>query len=268
MGGTYPTLPAAALAPALPTLAAAPIGAGEPARVVGVGDALRPNAAALYGIEDARGYESIVLARFADTYPLWCHPQAASFNRVDDLSAPILAFLNVRYAVAPPDAPVPAGWEEQARGPELSLFANPRALPRAFVPRTIRRGPPDLAALASIDDFGDVALLPGDGTQERNGEATVRVREMGPDLLVAVNATSPTLIATSLPDWPGWRVESPEGASPVLTVNHAFVGFRAEPGRREYRLRYRPRSWPLGLAAFAVGVAAAVAAAMFIAREP
>lgn len=268
MEGTYPTLPAASLAAPLPTLQAAPIGAGEPARVVGVGDALRPNGGALYGLEDARGYESIVLARLADTYPLWCRPQAASFNRVDDLSAPFLAFLNVRYAVAPPDAPVPAGWEEQARGPELSLFANPSALPRAFVPRTLRRGPPDLAALASIADFGEVALVPGDGPEGRNGDATVRAREMGPDLLVEANATSRTLIATSLPDWPGWNVESPEGAAPVFTVNHAFVGFLAEPGRREYRLRYRPRSWPLGLAAFAVGVVAAAAAAMFIAREP
>ncbi len=35
------------------------------------GDVFRPNAAALYGIEDVRGYESLVLDRFADTFPLW-----------------------------------------------------------------------------------------------------------------------------------------------------------------------------------------------------
>ncbi len=260
MQGTYPTLPAAALSPPLPTLLAAPFGAGEPARVVGVGDALRPNAGALYGLEDARGYESIVLARVADTYPLWCRPQAASFNRVDDLSRPFLRFLNVRYAVAAPDAPVPAGWEEQARGPELSLFANPRALPRAFVPRTLRPEPTSLPA--DLADWSEIVFLKSGGAVS-NGSAVVAAREIGPDLVVDVNATSRAVVATSLPDWPGWIVEAPGATVPVVTVNHAFVGFWAEPGRRAYRLRYRPRSWPLGLVAFAVGLVAAGAASTF-----
>ena len=259
MAGTYPTLPAASLAPPIPTLQAAPIG-GEPVRVVGLGDALRPNAGALYGFEDARGYESIVLARVADTYPLWCRPQAASFNRVDDLSRPFLSFLNVRYAVAAPDAAVPAGWEEQARGPELALFANPRALPRAFVPRSLRPEPSSLPA--DLADWGETAFLRTAGAAP-NGDAAVVAREVGPDLVVRVNAASRTFVATSLPDWPGWTVESPDGAVPVVTVDHAFVGFWAQPGSRIYRLRYRPRSWPLGIAAFGAGLAAAVAAAVF-----
>jgi hypothetical protein len=53
----------------------------------------------------------------------------------------------------------------------------------------------------------------------------------------------------------------------VVTVNHAFVGFWAEPGSRIYRLRYRPRSWTLGLAAFGVGVAVAFGAALFARRR-
>ena len=266
MGGTYPTLPESALAPPLPTLGAAPFGGGEPARLVGADDAFRPNAGALYGLEDARGYESIVLARVADTYPLWCRPQAASFNRVDDLTRPFLAFLNVRYAVAPPDAPVPAGWEEQARGAELALFANPRALPRAFVPRSLRPAPDSLPN--DVEDWGEAAFVPAaEASVGRNGEAVVRSREIGPDLVVEANASSRAFVATSLPDWPGWIVESPEGTAPVVTVNHAFVGFWAEPGRRVYRLRYRPRSWPLGLAAFGLGIVAA-AAAVFARSSP
>ncbi len=255
MTGTYPTLPAGSVAAPLPTLEATPLRTGEPARVVALGDALRPNASALYGYEDVRGYESIVLARVADTFPLWCRPQAASFNRVDDAARPFLSFLNARWAVAPPDAPVPEGWVEQARGAELAVFANPRALPRAFVPRMLRRGGPNPGALASIADFGDVALVRGGGTEGRNGDATVRVREVGPDLLVHVNAASRALIATSVPDWPGWTVESPAGTAPVLTVNHAYVGFVAEPGSRVYRLRYRPRSWVAGWICFGLGLA-------------
>src|SRR4029077_2530851 len=125
------------VAPALPTLAALPLGS-EPARFVAAGGGFPPNASALFGIADARGYESLVLDRFADTFALWSTPRAASFNRVDDLSRPFLGFLNVRYALGAPDASVPPNWVEQARGPELAIFSNPRALPRVFVPRTIR----------------------------------------------------------------------------------------------------------------------------------
>ena len=91
--------------------------------MVGLADALRPNGGALYGLEDARGYESIVLARVADTYPLWCRPQAASFNRVDDLTRPFLAFLNVRYAIAPPDAA--PGTTKSVGSTPVSAYAAP-----------------------------------------------------------------------------------------------------------------------------------------------
>jgi hypothetical protein len=136
MGGVYPTLPAGALAPALPELAKLP--ADGLGRVVAAGDVFRPNGATLYGLEDARGYESLVLDRFADTYPLWSTPQHASFNRVDDLTRPFLSFLNVRFAVAPPEAAVPNRWQMRSRGREMSVFENPDALPRIFAPGKVR----------------------------------------------------------------------------------------------------------------------------------
>src|SRR6185369_14438736 len=138
MGGVYPTLPASTLAPPLPALASVPL-SSEPCRVVAAGEPLRPNGAALYRLEDVRGYESLVLDRFTDTYPLWSQAQPASFNRVADLSRPFLSFLNACWAIAGPDEPAPAGWREQARGSEMAIFENPRALPRAFVPRRLRR---------------------------------------------------------------------------------------------------------------------------------
>jgi Bacterial membrane protein YfhO len=258
MRGTYPTLPASTLVPPLPTLATLPIG-GAPARIVAGGDVFRPNAAAFYGIEDARGYESLVLDRFADTYPLWSRAQASSFNRVDDLAAarPFLSLLNVSYAIGGPADPVPEGWREQARGPELAIFENPGALPRAFVPRALRRvsDPAErLAAMAALSDFAATALLAGKGPAEQsNGEAALAVRESGPDLVVEASVSSRVFVATSLSDWPGWIAEADGRALRLETVNHAFVGFWLEPGRHGVRLTYRPASWTLGLAAFAAG---------------
>ena len=255
MNGTYPTLPAETLAPRLPTLAALPVGS-DPSRIVAEGGVFRPNAAALYGVEDVRGYESIVLDRFADTFPLWSSPQSASFNRVDDLRRPFLAFLNARFAVGAPDAAAPEGWLEQARGPELAIFANPRALARAFVPRIVRAVRDPLSEMASVRDFEDVALVEGGAaaSESPNGPAELSLRESGPDLFVEVSSPSPVFVATSIPDWPGWTATAEGAAIPTVTVNHAFVGFRLGAGRRTVRLRYEPRSWRWGLCAAAAGI--------------
>ena len=267
MGGIYPTLPPSTLAPPLPALASVPL-SSEPCRVVAAGETLRPNGAALYGLEDVRGYESLVLDRFTDTYPLWSQAQAASFNRVADLSRPFLSFLNACYAIGGPEDPVPAGWREQARGAEMAIFDNPAALPRAFVPRRLRRvadAGERLDELSRASDFAQTVWVSEPGTtDEANGEATLFLRSVGPDLVVEARAAAPTLIATSIPDWPGWTARERERSLPIVTVNHAFVGVRVPAGEHTVRLAYRPRSWSLGLGAFAAGVlliAAFVAAA-------
>src|SRR5205823_8219423 len=233
MTGTYPTLPSETVAPDLPELARLP--ADSPWRIVAVGDAFRPNAAALYGLEDARGYESLLLDRFSDTFPLWSKAQFASFNRVDALDSPFLSFLNVRFAFAPPEVPVPRGWQEWARGRGMTVFENPRVLSRAFVPARLRSESDPariLAAMSEASDFSESAWILSEKREDRaNGIAEISTREAGPDLLVTISARKPVFVATSLPDWPGWRGET-DGGIPVrlVTVNHAFIGFRIESG--------------------------------------
>ena len=268
MRGVYPTLPASTLAPPLPGLASMSSDAGSrdagPSRVVAAGTNFRPNGATLYGLEDVRGYESLVLDRFADTYVLWCRAQPASFNLVTDLGAPFLGFLNARYAIGGPRDPAPAGWRERARTAELAVFENPLALPRAFVPRTLRREPDAgrrLEALRRETDFERTAWLsaPGAGrAEEPGGEAALRLREIGPDLAIEAEVATRAFVATSLPDWPGWRAIENGIAIPLETVNHAFVGFWLPPGSHAVRLRYFPPSWPLGLTAGAAGLLAAI----------
>jgi hypothetical protein len=256
MRGTYPTFPGRSLAPSLPTLGALPR-SGDPYRVAAAGDAFRPNGAALYGLEDVRGYESIVLRRFAETYPAWCDSQFASHNRVDDLTRPFLSFLNARYAIAAPDAEAPEGWVLVARGGDLALFENTRALPRAFVPRRLRAEPQvakRLEEMGQTKDFADVAWLDHvDSSGEGNGSAALVVREIGSDLVMTADVRRRVLVATSVPDWPGWRAEAAGKELALTTVNHAFVGFWLPPGRHEVRLHYLPQSFCAG-AALAGGV--------------
>jgi len=259
MGGTYPARPAGELAPSPPELDSIRHGSG---RVVAAGGDMRPNGAAILGLEDVRGYESIVLDRFADTFPLWSAPQPASFNRVDDLTRPFLEFLSARYAVAGPGAVPPAGWVERARSASLAVFENPRALARAFAPGRVVAAPDSsrvLGAMAAETDFSRtawVASLPGGVPEISNARAELSARESGADLLIELRApaAAPVFIATSLPDWPGWRAESGGDRLDVQTVNHAFVGFWLPRGIARVRLSYAPPAFAAGLASAALGL--------------
>ncbi len=273
MNGVYPTLPAGALTPPLRALETLPRG-GAPYRIVARSDVLRPNAATLYGLEDVRGYEPFALADFAETFPLWCRPQHASYTRIEDLTRPFLSLLNARFAIASPGDPVPADWSERSRDQEMAIFENPRALERVFVPRRIRFEPDRNARIAQMareTDFGERAWL-SDREGERsgrgetlNGQAQLTLRSNGPDLLITVTAASPVLLATSIPAWTGWNVETESGRLSIVRVNHAFIGFRLEPGRHEVRLHYSPPLLVPALSAFLAGILLAAVLGVFTA---
>jgi hypothetical protein len=222
----------------------------------------RPNGAALYGLEDARGYESLVLDRFADTYPLWAKPQFASFNRVDDLASPFLSFLNARFAIAPPEASAPSGWQVRSRTRGMTIFENPRALSRLFAPRKLRLEEDAAVALEQMRtaaDFSETAWITGAKGEVGNGKAEISLRAAGPDLIATVAAVERVFIATSVPDWPGWIAEGAGAGIPLVTTNHAFVGFWLNAGRQTVRLHYRPASFSWGLLSFVLGLLAAAA---------
>ena len=118
-------MPASTFYPRFGVLEAIP---ADPAfRMAGVGRALIPNASAVYGLDDVRGYEAMTLRRFYETYPLWCVPQPVWFNRVDDPKRPFLAFLGARWILTEAGTEAPTGWSLRAEGSGLRSFKNSRA---------------------------------------------------------------------------------------------------------------------------------------------
>jgi hypothetical protein len=257
--GSYPTLDARAFYPRIPILERIPRGSAE--RMVAIGQEFIPNAAAVYGLEDVRGYEAISLYRLFDTFPLWTVAQPVWFNRVDDPQAPFLSFLNVRWVLTPLAAAAPPGWPVIAEDDGLRLLENPRVLPRAFVPRRIRAEPDParrIALLASIQDFGDRGVVTEAGRGEAwidNGRAEVRISRYGAQTLaLTVDAAGEALVATSIPAWPGWKVRLDGQALPTVQYNHAFLAFRVPAGRHDVRLVYRPDAFVAGAAITAATV--------------
>ena len=251
-GTIYPDFPSRAFYPPPDALEGLPRGAPE--RIVGVGHVLVPDVSSLYELEDVRAYEPTTLGAFHETYPLWCVAQPIWYNRVDDLKRPFLDFLNVRYAITRLSSEVPPGWRVVRENSGLRVLENPRVLPRAFVPSSIRfeQNPErQLEALKSIQDFGRQGVVgtPGPPGWSVNGPADVRLTGYtGQSLSLRVDSPREVLVATSIPGWPGWRLRVDGRRAPLLPYNRAFLAFRVPAGAHEARLDYLPDGFVQGAA--------------------
>ena len=271
-GRVYPDFPSKAFAPPLRFLDRIP--RGVPVRMVALGEMFVPNISALYELEDVRGYESMTLRSYVETFPLWCQPKGIWFNRVDDLDKPFLSFLNVRFAIVPSGTSPPPGWRLRSRDRGADLLRNRRSLPRAFAPATVRfepAGAKRLALLGSIVDFAQQGVVgPGSGgapgVWRRNGSAQVTIESYEAQAMVlGIEAQEKTIVGTSIPAWPGWKAELDGVAIAPLSYNHAFLGFRVPKGAHRLELRYRPAGFVYGAA---ISLLTLAVAAFFLLRRP
>jgi hypothetical protein len=245
-----PTLPARAWFPhiaALDELARS----NDVFRIVGVGEMLPPNMATHYGLEDARGYEATNNRRVAATMPLWSKRQLVWSNRVDDLNAPMLRMLNVRYALAPAHSTPPEGWTQHASGRGFEVFENSRPMPRAFIPRVIHFAPAErvLAAMSACGDFGAEGWIESDESKtEVNGSGRIDVERRGGALRLHASIDSPAWVIVSQNGWRGWRALEDEQPLTVRVGNHAFLAFHLTAGEHDIALSYLPHAFVLGRA--------------------
>jgi hypothetical protein len=262
IGGYIPAVDRRAFFPSIAGFENFPRGS-EPYRIVGQGPLFAPNIAAHYGLEDVRGYQAMTFARLAETFPLWSIPQPVWSNRVDDLTAPMLSLMNVRFALALPDAPIPQSWRLIGRYPGYQLLENSRVLPRAFIPRVVHTGMNDvIRGMRACSDFGAEAWIEthGPAADDANGAGSVRVREERSRLLLHASMKSPGWVVVSETAWKGWRATS--GGTPIKLhfANRAFLGMYVPAGEHDIVLSYQPKAVTNG--AFA-SIAAAVALAIF-----
>jgi hypothetical protein len=135
--------------------------------------------------------------------------------------------------------------------------------------------------MSRATDFRETAWIEGTSSTARtaagleNRSVGVSVRSVGPDLEVTLDeplrAVFPGLsdaprprvfIATSIPDWPGWKAWSRSAEVPLVTINHAFVGFWHPGAPDPVRLSYRPESFRYGVVLAAIAVTALAVAAL------
>lgn len=250
IAGFIPTVDRRAFVPPIAGFDRLPRG-GAPYRIVGQGSLFAPNIAAHYGLEDVRGYQAMTFARMAEVFTLWSIPQPVWSNRVDDLTAPMLSLMNVRFALAVPGPAVPPAWRLVGRYPGYQLLENSRVLPRAFIPRLVHAGSTDVdPAMRACRDFGSEAWIETDGppVDVANGSGDVTVHANGSHLLLHASMRSPGWLVISETAWKGWRAAISGQPIKLHFADRAFLGMYVPAGDHDIELTYRPHAVTSGAA--------------------
>ena len=223
---------------------------------------LNANSGMLYGLEDIRGYDSIIPRQYVDFMSALQEQDELLYNRIaplwrpEALASPLLDLLNVRYVLSEERIEAP-GYKLVYDGP-LRIYENEDYLPRAFILTGARRVPAStLLGELRKADVRTAVLLEG----EESAEGEVPARLLPVQLLqhfaneVYLRASVPVrgwLVVTDA-YFPGWRAyvrPAGGGGEREVPIERAYGAFRAialEPGEWEVRLRYMPRSLQVGL---------------------
>ncbi len=164
--------------------------------------------------------------------------------------------------------PLAAGYTLAYSDPQVTVYRNDGALPRAFVTYHVVSVPGFEAALDATGgsnlDLRQTAVveqLPKDLVDliNRNDPAppsiagTARLVSSG-ELDVNVNTTEPGLLVVSDQYYPGWQAWVDGKPTTIYAVDAAFQGVFLESGSHEVQFKYRPFSFIIGGAISAVSV--------------
>jgi hypothetical protein len=255
-GRIYPVLPQRIFYPPTPILsflqkeAAKPN--AEPFRMGAMHFMFLPDAAALYELEDVRGYEAMTFLRLAQTYAFWSVHNVASYNNIPDKSRPMLSFLNLKYLIALPTEPVEEPWKVVFADRNARVLENTRVIPRVFIPRRVRYEQDRdniLYGMSQSQDFADIAWIAASELPPHeigNGRGTLVTKRHGHTWDVTATMLEDGWIVVSETAWKGWRAYIDGKRVQTHYANHAFLGVYVPKGKHEVRVVYQPEAFTRG----------------------
>ena len=262
--------------------------ASAPFRVVGLGPALFPNAQAMYGIEDIRAHDPMANGPYLGVLRVVTdYDPERYFAKWENSGTRFLDFLNVKYVVTGRGARLDdtQRYKRIYSGIDGEIFQNNDVLPRFYAARNVVlefKGAAFASRLEAESDWahtGVVKTLPVESDRMRQDllaprpltapEASVKiVSSSGADYRLRVHAPRWTLIVSSVPIWPGWRIRMPGRSLAPLPVNGAFLGFTIPPGDHDVYVFYFPATFYAGLTASLITIAGLIAISLRRGRRP
>jgi hypothetical protein len=259
--------------------------ARRPARFVGLlpgagPSAIPPDVTMRYGLYDARSYDYPVERRYDR---LWGRAVAPGFSLQPAITTPVitprslavLSLLGVADVIAKPGEPAQhgPGLRVAYDGPDARIYANDRALPRAWVVADQRVVAGKEASLRAVAD-GGVDLrrtvvaehaLPGltAGGSAPAAPATARIVAYGRQRVVLeATAARPAELVLSDLSYPGWRATVDGRGVPLHRVDYLLRGVALPAGAHRVEMTYEPASWRVGWIVSVLALAGLVAAAV------
>jgi hypothetical protein len=212
-----------------------------PARVAGVGEALRPNLASDYGLRDARMDDLPMIERYA---LLW---RALGGTVERGTGQALWAPVGAR-----PDRPLDA-FAVRSTLTQGPVALNPDPLPRAWVAFGWRAAPTMRAAIAATAASGRTELLRApvvEGLPTRLGApapSPARIARDDPGAVdLSVRAPRPGLLVLDDLDYPGWSASVDGRDAPIHSANGAFRAIAVPAGAHTVRFSYEPASVLVG----------------------
>jgi O-antigen/teichoic acid export membrane protein len=242
------------------------------------------NVGMYYGLQDIRGYDSIIPKQYADFMGQIEEQGELIYNRIaplyeyDSLDSPLLDLLNVKYVVTTLHIPNPnytLVYEE-----ELRIYRNEDYLPRAFVVYDADVIEDDERLLERLQELDprERVLLSTSPPEEYMGisssatvEALTQTRVLGygiNDVMVEAELPRDGWLVLADSYFPGWKAfqQLENGQEQELDIYRAYYNFRAVhvgAGHNVVRFRYSPMSLKLGIYASFIAAVVMLAAAGF-----
>lgn len=235
-------------------------------RIVGFGAVLFPNISAIYGFEDIRAHDPMANGRYLGQMRVLANYDTNDyFGKWTSSETPLIDYLNVRYLLTPPQAGLP---DSEGRlelvydGKDGRIFRNNAALPRWFSTPVVLlefRNDEFVRRVKGNTNWGLTSVLAYLEVNQEIGRdllsprpadaplATVKIRRSEPTHWeMTVNAPRHSMVVSSIPHWPGWKVFAGGKQLDALRVNGAFLGFIAPPGVTDVRVSYDPITFKAG----------------------
>lgn len=244
--------------------AAAQLPPNTPFRIVGSGPAFFPNVSAVYGYEDVRAHDPMANGNYIRLLTLITNYDRDNyFAEWIEWEKNFLDFLNVRYVLTTFRGELPPRFRLLYDGEDGRLFENMEVLPRFYPIRNVIlefRDDEFDRRLKTMNDWSQTALLEKLELEEEQQRADffnprppgarlaqTEIIEAAPtSYRLHVRAPRYSLIASSVPWWPGWKVRRNGAAIEPLRVNGGFLGFVAPPGEVDVEVWYDPWTFRFG----------------------
>lgn len=224
---------------------------GPTARVSAITLGLRPGLLQPYGIPQLWGYDGIYPGRILRLFEE-CRGETV-WPRVEPICA-------VSHYLFPEGthgkADVVGQYAYLTTMERVDVYANIRAMPRAYVAREFVAVPDDAAlfdAMRSPNFDPYVALSAEAPRSARNlsvpSDGTVSIMDYGANEVRLESTTdNPAVVVLADAYYPGWNATIEGESAELFPIFHAFRGIVVPAGTHEVTMTYRPRSFYIGYA--------------------